>query len=187
MNKMPLPSQEVLRQLLEYDPETGALTWKERGPEWFAAGKHSPKHRCKIWNTRYAGKPAITAQDGKGYLCGSILDRCVQAHRVIWKLVYGDEPDEIDHINGVRGENRIANLRAASRITNMRNKARSVTNTSGVTGVYWNRKACKWCAQIHSGGRAFFLGAFDDLNDAAAARKAGERKFDFHPNHGRAA
>jgi hypothetical protein len=99
-------------------------------------------------------------------------------------MVYGDEPQDIDHINGNRRDNRIANLRAVDRRENMRNARLRSNNTSGIVGVTFSRDRKKWVAQIND-GKVRSLGRFDKFEDAVEARKAAERRAGFHPNHGR--
>ena len=106
------------------------------------------------------------------------------AHRVIWKMVHDEEPEEIDHIDGNPSNNRLDNLRAVDRITNLRNMRRSKANTSGVTGVHFRRGY--WIASIHDEGRQVELGYFTNKDEAIRARNIAERDLDYHPNHGRA-
>ena len=186
MATKPLPSPELLRKLLRYDPETGILTWKWRDKAWFLV--ESSRRR---WNTRFAGKEALTAIDvgGRGYKHGSItvlgLNKAY-AHRVAYTIYHGDFPEfGIDHINGDPTDNRIANLRDVSQKINSRNSSRRKNNTSGVTGVYWNNQMERWCAQITVDGRTKSLGLFASLDLAIYARKEAEAGHDFHANHGR--
>lgn len=182
-----LPPQDVLRQLLEYDPETGRLTWKERGIEWFRDDTHvSAAQRMALWNGCFAGKDAFSALHN-GYRHGELLRQKVAAHRVIYKMMTGEDPDVIDHINGDRGDNRWVNLRNVSFKENTQNACISKNNKSGVTGVSWHKLTGKWRATIFQDYRQKYLGVFDNLEDAVAARKAAEREIGFHPNHGRRA
>lgn len=158
----PLPSQEELKRLFAYDTETGALTWRANGA------------------------PALTGVQ-HGYLCGFVVDRRLRAHRVIWKLMTGDEPRQVDHINGNRQDNRWSNLRDVAHQTNGQNQKKPVTNTSGVCGVCWHRGARKWQARIRVNDRHIYLGVFDSMEEAVRVRKTAEREYGFHPNHGRAA
>lgn len=180
-----LPSVRVLRRLLDLDPETGTLTWKER-PVWiFREGVHGRASTAKGWNTKYAGKPALAASTG-AYCNGSILGRRIQAHRVIYAMHNGHwAADEVDHINGDPSNNRPSNLRSADRTEQMKNRARPVNNTSGIVGVSWHKQRRLWVAHVSIDGRAVTLGTFTRKRDAIRARRAAERKYGFHKNHGR--
>jgi hypothetical protein len=181
-----LPSQSELQKVLQYDPSTGALTWLERKPEMFEAGKQTREHNCAIWNGKFAGRPGLSSPDKRGYLTGHLFSRPMKAHRVIWALVHGVWPLEIDHINGDTADNRLSNLRAVSHAINGRNLRRKVNNTSGVCGVY-KRPSGRWCASITVSGKDKSLGTFDTLAEAAQARAAAEAMHGFHPDHGRRA
>ena len=105
-------------------------------------------------------------------------------HRLIFLMHNGRWPvDQIDHINGIRGDNRIENLREVDHSENMKNIATPITNTSGVMGVVRNNG--KWQAQIRTGKTHKYLGIFADINDAIRVRKAAEIEYGFHENHGR--
>lgn len=186
MAKRPLPSPEVLRQLLRYEPETGKLFWKERGPEWFKTkDRRGPEWAMRGWNSAFAGKEAFTTLTN-GYRQGSVFGRGCLAHRLIWAIVHGEHPpEEIDHINGNRSDNRISNLRSVSSLDNAKNICRRSDNSSGTTGVMWNRASGKWRARIMVDQKEIHLGQFADIQAAIAARKAAEWKLGFHPNHGR--
>ena len=184
MKKKSIPI-ETLRALLICDPVAGTLTWRHRPLEYFAEAK-SPEATCARWNTRNAGKEAFTADKGDGYRRGSILNRLYCAHRVIWAMTTGAwPPEDIDHVNGVRDDNRIENLRAVTRAENLRNQAMRRTNTSGVMGVSWHRAAGKWQSMVTADGKQIHLGLFDDKDAAAAARADAEIEYGFHENHGR--
>lgn len=166
MAKKPLPTPEVLRQLLRYEPETGKLFWKERGPEQ------------AVWNRAWAGKETFTAPSGHGYRVGHINGRKYYAHRVAFACFHGKWPDEhVDHINGDRGDNRIANLRPASNSENMRNMRTPRSNKSGAKGVSWSSNRMKWEARIRTGNGSKFLGHFDTVSDAAEAYKRAARQY----------
>lgn len=92
---------------------------------------------------------------------------------------------ELDHINHVRADNRISNLREVSRSQNNKNMPRYKNNKSGVTGVSWYRSAGKWRAQIRVEGKKKHLGLFDEIKDAAKAVEAAEAKYGYHENHGK--
>lgn len=171
-------NSELLRSLLRYEPSTGKLFWRKRDGRGRGVA---------IFNARWAGKEAFTADNGSGYKQGCICSRVQKAHRIIWIIVYGETPSHIDHINGDRSDNRITNLRSVSPTDNARNKVRPRTNTSGIIGVWWRKDISKWQASIRVSGRRLHLGYFSDMNGAAGARHEAERAYGFHPNHGRTA
>lgn len=186
MATKPLPTPEQLRQLLRYEPETGRLYWRERGPGWFTDGRHKAVDQCARWNNRLAGKQALSTVNHAGYYIGPVLSRNVLAHRAVWAIHHGEWPAEtIDHINGDRTDNRLVNLRAVSQQENARNMRLSAFNTSGVAGVGYDKANKKWRAKIGApGGKTVCLGRYDRFEDAVAARKSAESKYDYHPNHG---
>lgn len=173
-------SIDVMRTLLLYEPETGELYWLPRPREMF-----SSDGAFKGWNTNHAGRPALTTTLNSGYRQGGILKKNFVAHRVGFALFYGYWPDQVDHINGNRSDNRIVNLRAVSGLENNRNTKRYKNNTSGVLGVSWHKPDCRWRAHIKLPSGHITLGNFKDKNDAIAARKAAEKQYGFHQNHGR--
>lgn len=192
MAKRPLPSQEVLRQLLRYEPETGELFWRKRTPQMFedwgrgSVGGKPLEWRCSRWNKRYANAGAGSVDVQSGYIRVFLKDTHFYAHRVAWVIEKGEIPEGmlIDHQNGVRPDNRLSNLRLATIEQNAQNtKARK--NTSGVHGVFWNSQKEKWQARICVSGQEIHLGFFGDLKLAAEARLEAQKKHGFHPNHGR--
>jgi hypothetical protein len=168
-----LPSAKCLWEILDANPATGDLTWKARDISYF-----TKPHLMKSWNSRLAGKPAF-ACDNKGYLVGNFCGRTVSAHRVVWKMFHGDEPDEVDHINGVRSDNRLANLRATTRLENGRNLPLRKSNVSGVSGVT-RFKSDRWRAHIKIRYKQIHLGVFDSQEDAITARRNAEIFYNFH-------
>jgi len=175
------PTPDLLRELLRYEPDTGKLFWRERPIEMFTAERH-----MNAWNARHKNKEAFTASNDRMYRVGDIFSKAFKAHRVIWAIHHGDWPDDqIDHINGVRDDNRIENLRVVTNAENARNKSMRKNNKSGVMGVYWNKCKSKWSAEIQCNGKKIHLGYFTSKDDAAAARAAADVKYSFHENHGR--
>lgn len=180
-----LPSPELLRKLLRYEPETGKLYWRERTPDMFVGRLARPEHSCKRWNTINAKREAGSSLP-EGYRQISVFGTNFLSHRIVWALYYGKDPEEhIDHINGNRTDNRISNLRVASPQENSKNQRKGVRNTSGVLGVNWSERLGKWRAEISVKGKNKHLGLFDTLEEAYAVRKEAEKKYGFHENHGR--
>lgn len=192
MTKRDLPSPDLLRQLLRYDPETGKFYWREREPEHldslFDERTRNLVWRANSWNRRYAGKEALRQVNAKGYRVGKLLEHYAAAHRVAWAIAYGEWPiDQIDHIDGDRSNNRISNLRIVDNSENQRNAKRPVNNTSGRIGVSYFKAGSKWAAYICVNRRHIHLGYFTDLAEAIAAREVAEAQYGFHRNHGRQA
>lgn len=184
----PLPSREALCELLEYNSSNGALVWKARDAKHFThvVGK-SPGHVAGMWNSNFAGKEAFTAVNKSGYKRGTLWNKNYLAHRIIWKIVHNEEPDDIDHIDGNRLNNRIDNLRNVSRQENLKNIRIRSDNTTGTHGVSMFKRTGKYTARIQYGGKGIHLGYFGTLEEAVAARKAAEVQYGYHENHGRAA
>ena len=181
-----LPSQEVIRQLLRYEPETGKLFWRERGVEWFK----DPSYQ-KRWNDRYADKPAFTALD-RGYRVGALSAVGISreyAHRIAWVYMHGPIKGDlfVDHIDGDKGNNRASNLRLVSAAESLKNMPRRRDNASGATGVYWCARDKCFYAHIRVDGKTVNLGSFRCQLPAVVARKRAEKALNFSPNHGRAA
>lgn len=151
---------ERLKQKLIYDSETGVFTWKKgRGP-------------VKAGST--AGRP-----HNKGYIRIAIDYKDYLAHRLAWLYVYGEWPEnEIDHINGVKTDNRICNLRAATREENCRNVTVHKRNRLGIKGVS-ERNDCKkrFGAKIMINGKVGVLGQYETAEEAKAAYNEAARKY----------
>lgn len=124
--------------------------------------------------------------DEDGYIYVRIMGRLTPAHRVIWEMHYGEIPEgmEIDHINHIRDDNRIENLRLVTRQENCKNVSMSKSNRSGVVGVSWCKRTSKWLASIRVDKREKFLGRHERKDDAISARKVAETEYKFHKNHG---
>ena len=116
---------------------------------------------------------------------GAIFSQLYKAHRVAYAIHFGEWPRGcIDHINGIKTDNRADNLRVVDRATNNRNRPTQKNNTSGVTGVSQTPQG-KWRAVIKVNKKTQSLGVFSAKKDAISARKEAETKFGFHKNHGR--
>jgi len=165
-DRMPI---DELRRRVSYDPETGVFIHARNTPGGGPAKKGA---------TAGSRRP-------DGYIrLGHYPYRKIYAHQAAWALVHGYWPKEIDHIDGDPSNNRISNLREVDHQTNQRNMKQATTNTSGCTGVVWWPRDENWNAQIQVSGKRINLGYFDSFDDAVAARKAAEIKYDFHENHG---
>ena len=143
-------TQERLKELLSYDPETGVFRWR------------IPRQGTQVG--------AIAGHLGRVYWRFMIEYRIYNAHRLAWLYAHGRWPAaEIDHINGVPSDNRLCNLREATREENGRNYKTPTTNTSGFKGVSYHRMARKWHSRIRSKGVLISLGYFDSAEAASAA------------------
>jgi hypothetical protein len=139
----PIPSQERLKELFDYSPETGLLSW------------------------RSLKKPRLGCVSSHGYLRVKIGRRVYSVHRVIWKMVTGHEPPSIiDHIDGDPLNNKISNLRGTDRSGNQQNKRIQINNRSGFKGVSWQSSHKSWQACIMSGGKSHWLGRYKNIDDA---------------------
>jgi hypothetical protein len=138
---------------IDYNPNTGELFWNE---------KAQPKVR---------NKPAI-AKDGQGYIHLKVNGKMILGHRIAWFKHYGVMPDQqIDHINGIKDDNRIENLRLATNSQNSMNKPKQSNNTSGFKGVSFHKATNKFDARICVGGDRKLLGYFDTAEQAHLAYK----------------
>ena len=91
----------------------------------------------------------------------------------------------IDHFNGVKDDNRWANIKDVSHLENCKNMKRLDRNTSGVTGVSWDKSCSKWVSVISDNNKRIYLGSFSDKGEAVKARKLAEKLYNYNPNHGR--
>lgn len=129
-------TQDVLNNLLIYDDKTGFLYWKERDNSLLDIFPNMAERNIKSFNKIHAGNEALTA-NLSGYKHGNVLRQRILAHRAIWIMVHGFNPDcDIDHINMDRSDNRINNLRLAHRSENMWNRGAQVNNKSGLKGAH---------------------------------------------------
>lgn len=172
-------NQNVLIELLEYDADTGKLFWKKRDKKWF-----KNERIANAWNTQHSLKECFCIKSHE-YLAGTIFKKRYLTHRIIWLLIYGEYPDQIDHINGIKTDNRLINLRNVTKSVNMTNTKISSVNTTGTVGIYWSKSSKKWFSRIQKNKKVIHLGFFDDKEEAISVRKAAEIKYGFHKNHGR--
>jgi hypothetical protein len=160
MAKVILTCDEV-RSIFDYDAVAGGLRYRDG--------------HGRVKKGSLAG--SITSH---GYIKIVILGGDHLAHRLIWLHVYGTYPKtSLDHINHVRNDNRIENLREADASENMQNRRLNGPYWSGHVGVIWSKKSRKWVARIAVRMKQIQVGTFDDINDAIAARKEAVKKY--HP------
>jgi hypothetical protein len=169
MSPRALPSADYLDQCFEYDQETGELRWKERPVSHFPT-----KRAAAIWNGRFAGKLAGCA-NADGYRIVGVGTINWLAHRLIWKLMTGDDgPESVDHRNGDTGDNRWCNLRAATKTEQAWNAVPPKNSRTGRRGVSPHRR--KWGARIAMNGMVRWLGVYATVEEASAAYNAAARE-----------
>ena len=155
-----------LKRVMHYCPATGYFTWL------INAGWQMPH----VFVGKRAGKKVY----GTGYWDISWKGHGYKAHRLAWAFMFGP-PDPglvIDHLNGIRDDNRIANLCLVSSGQNSLNQTtKSPRTPSGHTGVYWNRKDQRWYAKIVVGRKQVHLGNYRNMGEAIAARSAGRKLY----------
>ena len=154
-------TQDYLKSILDYVPETGTFTWKI---------KHF--YKCHVGST--AG-----GINGCGYIQIKINNKCYKAHRLAFFYVYGIWPEnDIDHINGVRNDNRLENLREATRIQNCQNRKRCQVNnaSSGLLGVSYSKNKNKYASQIMLNKKQNHLGYFSTPEEAHDAYLKAKRQ-----------
>ena len=143
-----------LRQLLRYDPETGNFYWIVTG-------------------RGHALNAIAGTRHGNGYLRITVAGERIFAHRLAWFFARGEMPtDDVDHINGNRSDNRICNLRLASRYQNLGNTRARKTSASGVKGVTFVRKTGRFRAVITVNGKQNHLGYFNTAEEASDAYRS---------------
>lgn len=148
-----MPCREELEKLFTVDYDNGFLFWRKSG--------------------RRAG-----TKTSKGYVQVCISKRCYLAHRIIWKMAYGRDPFIIDHINAVRSDNRLSNLRDADHHINSLNRPHAKVASSGARGVYPYRHPGRWRAEITRHGVSHYLGLYSSFQEAVAARENAQKQMD---------
>ncbi|WP_416820245.1 HNH endonuclease [Delftia tsuruhatensis] len=160
---------EMARRLLNYDPVSGDLRWVL-----------SPRRNVQAGSLAGSKHPS-------GYAFIKIHCVSYPVHRLVWLMTFGVWPsDQIDHRNGIRDDNRIANLRECTSGQNNQNTAVYRSNRSGHTGVSWHKATGKWRARIDRQGVQYVLGHFDDVELAKQAylsAKAALHSFQPVPRH----
>jgi hypothetical protein len=145
---------DTLRELLEYNPETGTMVWKV-----------ARSNRVK------AGKELTNTSPSTGYMRVRVNKKLMVVHRVAWALATGAWPKGvIDHINGIKTDNRLCNLRDVTRADNCLNRAGTQTNKKiGDLGVFFDKRRGTWYAQICRHGKTQHLGVFASQQEASFA------------------
>lgn len=161
---------DTLKSLVEYNPHTGIMTWKARDCCMFNSNSQPREWSAKVWNSKFAGKPAFAHVSPDGYRRGRIFNSPYLAHRIAWAIHYGEWPDaDIDHINMIRSDNRIENLRLATRSHNMMNTKAHSDNYSGSKGVHYEKKTGRYMSRIMKDGVTHRLGRFNCVTAAHLA------------------
>ena len=157
-------TQELVREFFEYNPETGIL-----------------RHKIARGNVRIGDEAGCVLSTG--YLQTAIYGKRYLAHRIAFLHYHGFLPEVLDHIDNVKSNNAIINIREASYRENSFNKKTGSNNTSGVKGVFWDKS--KWRASIRVNGKKEYFGSFENIEDAKKAVE--EARIKFHgefANHG---
>ncbi|MBI1493438.1 HNH endonuclease [Halocynthiibacter styelae] len=179
-------SISTLREAFTFDFDAGNAWWRIRPTSHF-----KNCDICKNWNARWAHKPAFTSDNGKGYRTTVFTFAGqrwrLQLHRVIYAAYNNSWPAKfVDHLDGDPTNNSIRNLREVDDAENARNCARSRSNTSGTTGVYWFKPRSCWTASITVNGDQISLGYFKDIKHAQIARQSAQKALGFSKRHGEA-
>lgn len=149
----------TLRTYVRLEATTGKLFWNTRP----GVGR-----AVNVFNAQFAGKEAGYTHH-KGYRVLEINSRQFLIHRVVYTLTNGRWPeDEVDHINGIRDDNRPENLREATKSQNQANRGVQKNNLAGIKGIH-RRRSGKWRAQVKFQGRVKYLGDHENIEDAKAA------------------
>lgn len=162
-----------LHECFRYEAETGDFYWRVRPLNHFPSDATR-----RMWNTRFSLKKT-GSQDSCGYTQLRLNHKSISAHRTLWFMVHGTFPNEIDHINHLRSDNRIENLREVTRLENTINIRVRKDNLSGVTGVSYREKRDVWIARITVKKRIINLGQFSSKDEAINARKEAEILYGF--------
>lgn len=153
-------SLDRLREVFAYDPETGIV-----------------RNRITRHNKSKSGD-SVGRPNYAGYLLVTVDRVVLRVHRIAWMLHYGsDAAGDIDHINGICSDNRIENLRQATRRENLWNRGATKINTSGAKGVSWDKRRRKWRSRIGVNYKKIVLGYFSTVEEAAEAYREGAKKY----------
>lgn len=156
-----------LFEYLRYNETKGEFTWIKR-----------PNKNIHL-HTRAGTK------NSAGYRVISLFGKRYLEHRLAWFFVHGEMPEhEIDHINQIRDDNRISNLRQVTRSENQRNKTRKDSRVDEI-GIWWCRRRKRYIAEITLNGKKVYQKSFKDIDEAIQQRKAKALELGFHDNHGK--
>ncbi|AGQ28771.1 endonuclease [Serratia liquefaciens ATCC 27592] len=172
MKQKPTPlSSEYLCERFTY--KDGRLFWKKRIPDSYG------------FNKRYAGKEAGGIDDD-GYWKIKIYGKWYRRHRIVWAMHFGDAGSmQIDHVNGIRSDDRICNLRTATAQQNAFNRKRQINNKSGCKGVFWVEAKKKWTGLVLVFRKPYSAGYFDSIHEAiTASERLREKLHGEFCNHG---
>lgn len=151
-------TQEKLKKYLHYDSETGTFTRK-----------------VAMANNRHKAGEIAGYLHNTGYIRIRVETNKYLAHRLAWLYVYGEFPVlQIDHINRIRHDNKIKNLRLATSSENLRNTKIYSSNKTGINGVRKRKNENKWIAHIGHNNKRIYIGKYKDLSDAIFAREIAE-------------
>lgn len=173
-------TKEFLEECFLYDKENGKLFWKERPESHFARAWVAKKV-----NEDRAGKEA--GFDHDGYRRVRVGSSALMIHAIVYFFENGTWSEEIDHVNGVKDDNKIENLRSVSHAENMKNRRLNKNNKSGYPGVVWEKSKGLWAVRMPVNGKLKTLGRSKSLDRAIEIKKAGEALHGYHENHGKAA
>ena len=155
---------EHLLGVVHYNKTTGIMTWAK---------------------SRIKGRDEVGYKKTTGYRAFEYMGKEYLVHRVAFYMQNDRVPEYIDHINHIRDDNRMCNIREVTHRANMMNAKKREVNTSGTVGVHYRKDSKKWRAIITVGGAKVSLGTFVDKADAIQARMEANIRYGFHENHGR--
>jgi hypothetical protein len=162
-------TQEYLKAILDYCPETGVFTWIKT-------------HLC---SNKKPGDIAGHIHPKTGYVSITIDRKFNAAHRLAFLFMTGSYPkNDVDHINHVKHDNRWSNLRDVTNTINHQNKKMRKNNTSGVSGVYLDKASGKWEVRLRFNKETHYFGRHESKEEAIEIRHEQARILGFNENHG---
>ncbi|EAA1216115.1 HNH endonuclease [Salmonella enterica] len=149
-----MPPKELILERLSYDPDTGIF-----------------RRKMKNNRNQIIGEQAGSLSS-EGYLIIQIDKVRYYAHRLAYFLITGKQPMSVDHVNGIRTDNRAENLRSASRCENVYNTKKNIRNRSGHKNIHWNNRSNKWDVHMNANRKSHWGGCYSSLEEAVKACKA---------------